>query len=126
MNNYLDLHESTILLDQARYTAFTNLICTIFNVKQLEIGKMYRYSTQLETPESRQYIIDNLKIFSCIDPIKSIILRNKRLVYWTINHFVDVLNEKYHFTQPMTFSYRRINERNNDKVVTLTYYDFRI
>ena len=126
MNDFFELETSPVLKDRLDYNVFIEFITQLFGLNAIDRTQTYRYLTQLETEENRQMILDNWNVLCFFGECSDIFKKNKRLVFWVLDHAINYLNETYQFKNPLKFEHVRIiqqAEPKSKRTITLTYYN---
>lgn len=124
MDSFLDLHST----DQQRFINISNVLTQIFNITHIEKDHIYRYDTKMETPENHKIILDNWNMLFFDEKQPERCKKNHRLVFWMLEHVVQIFNEKHKPTQPIKFDKIQFTKRlanNGKKPTAITYYELR-
>lgn len=126
--NFFDLEKSPKWSDQLKFEIVCKVFRQLFGVQSIEKDKVYRYSTKLETEQNHQFLIDNWQVICFVEYLNDHYKKNRRLVYWLINHLVDVFNQQYQFKEKITFNKLYFNKRSHEdksRIIAYTYYDLK-
>ena len=128
MNDFFDLESSQVLKDRLNFYVFSELITQLYNLKEIDRTQTYRYSTQMETEETRQMILDNWNVLCFFGSYGELEKKHKHMIFWVLDHAINYLNEHYQFEHPLIFEHHRIVQQTaprSGKTTTITYYDFK-